>query len=533
MKHLILVIIFILFLSSIAYSSQLKITNISLDDINTKKHYAKIQFDIAWDDAWKNDINCDGIWVFAKFRIADGEWGHITLKTASKNDFNYKNQTPSKFSKGSNKEIGIWIPEHKKGAFIFRTKGEGDVKSEKIKFLWDYEKDNIKDMDIKNANIKVLGIEMVYIPEDKHYVGDPKGKDGPMNCLYTYPDGGAYLIDSEEAITIDEKEGYLYCDQDNVRGRDDIPFTIPLEYPKGYKAFWIMKYELNAQQYVDFLNTLNRKQQNARTETDISTDIITNYYVMSNTNEETIRNSIVAPKKDNGTEKPITFYTYAPSRASNFFSWADVSAYADWTGLRPMTELEFEKACRGPEQAITGESAWGNVEDIGRADTFNGADGSGYEIKVPTKGIINCSYGGGIAPFEIAKGKTIPTNPGFEGPVSNGLFANTQHIGISKRINDGASYYGVMELSGNVWETAISLGVPEGRKYKPTYGDGYLDKDGYANISDWPDKTALGSAVRGGVWSSPEQKYVAVALRFAGVHTKYKRGINRGCRLVF
>ena len=42
-------------------------------------------------------------------------------------------------------------------------------------------------------------------------------------------------------------------------------------------------------------------------------------------------------------------------------SWPDLCAYADWAALRPMTELEYEKACRGPNNPVLGEYAWGNT----------------------------------------------------------------------------------------------------------------------------------------------------------------------------
>ncbi|MCB9178869.1 MAG: hypothetical protein H6590_05555 [Flavobacteriales bacterium] len=55
-------------------------------------------------------------------------------------------------------------------------------------------------------------------------------------------------------------------------------------YPNGYNAYYCGKYEISQQQYVDFLNTLTRPQQNARTATDLSDGItsVTNVYVMSN-----------------------------------------------------------------------------------------------------------------------------------------------------------------------------------------------------------------------------------------------------------
>ena len=78
--------------------AHLKIENVSLQEVKTEEKTAIVQFDASWDEAWKNDINCDGIWVFGKFRIGEGLWGHISLKTASSADFDYNDQTPVGFS---------------------------------------------------------------------------------------------------------------------------------------------------------------------------------------------------------------------------------------------------------------------------------------------------------------------------------------------------------------------------------------------------------------------------------------------------
>ena len=178
-----------------------------------------------------------------------------------------------------------------------------------------------------------MGYEMVYVPQNTHYVGDPKGPDGPDNTLYVYPNNGSYLIKSEDPILVDKVDGALFCDQDNPRSREDTPFTIPATFPKGYKAFWVMKYELTSQQFCDFLNTLNRKQQQSMVEADISQDAIKNYYVKTNSEEEHLRNAIVVAKKGNGTAEPVKFYTYAPARTVNFMSWSNIAAIGDWAGL--------------------------------------------------------------------------------------------------------------------------------------------------------------------------------------------------------
>ena len=50
-----------------------------------------------------------------------------------------------------------------------------------------------------------------------------------------------------------------------------------------------------------------------------------------------------------------------PDRPANFISWDDGCAFADWAGLRPYTELEFEKACRGQKKPIPADFPWGTA----------------------------------------------------------------------------------------------------------------------------------------------------------------------------
>jgi hypothetical protein len=60
-----------------------------------------------------------------------------------------------------------------------------------------------------------------------------------------------------------------------------------------------------------------------------------------------------------GTHPNLT--TNRPDRAIAYFSSSDgvprALRYLAWAGLRPMTELQFEKACRGVERGVPGEFA--------------------------------------------------------------------------------------------------------------------------------------------------------------------------------
>ncbi|MEI6632081.1 MAG: hypothetical protein WCL25_05665, partial [bacterium] len=169
------------------FASHLKIDSVLVSVIDPEKKAAKLQFNVSWDNSWKDEINCDGVWLFAKYKLPNGSWKHMTLKNASEGPFNYNDQAPGFSSKGDSQDLGMWIPAEKKGAFIFRVKaGSGTVSSKNVILVWDYAADNVLDNEMTQVTLKVFGLEMVYIPEGKHYIGDPKGPDGPDNTFYTY-----------------------------------------------------------------------------------------------------------------------------------------------------------------------------------------------------------------------------------------------------------------------------------------------------------------------------------------------------------
>ncbi len=79
-----------------------------------------------------------------------------------------------------------------------------------------------------------------------------------------------------------------------------------------------------------------------------------------------------------------------------------------------------------------------------------------------------------------------------------GMFARNN----TTREESGASYYGVMEMTVSVWERTVAVGIPAGRLYTGTTGDGTLDISGNATNSDWPGINSLGGSYRGGNFST-------------------------------
>lgn len=122
------------------------------------------------------------------------------------------------------------------------------------------------------VKLKVFGVEMVLIPEGGFYLGSGGTEsgsftDGSWVINATIP----FLISSEDPLTIDSTPGTPGTLWGTVAGTGDNgignaliygPVTLADVYPKGYGAFYMMKYELSQGQYRDFLNTLTRAQQN-------------------------------------------------------------------------------------------------------------------------------------------------------------------------------------------------------------------------------------------------------------------------------
>jgi formylglycine-generating enzyme required for sulfatase activity len=276
-------------------------------------------------------------------------------------------------------------------------------------------------------------------------------------------------------------------------------------WPNGYSAFYAMKYEITQEQYVKFLNDLSRVQQGNRVGATVSGNTIANYYVMSNGVSVSARNGIRAPASGNGTTPTTVVFgndfnangTFnetddGQTIAANWLNWPDLCAYADWAGLRPMTELEFEKLAHGPTSPTYSEYAWGNTT-ITQATSITNS-GRGSEVAG--------NAGNGLA--------TYGSHASVQGPLRTSFAATN----ATNRLAAGAGYYGAMELSGNATERAVTLGNSTGRAFTGTHGDGTLTTtasfEGNATNTDWPGingttnkgvTAGTGGGWRGGNWN--------------------------------
>ncbi|MDE5639061.1 MAG: hypothetical protein K2I47_04610, partial [Odoribacter sp.] len=118
-----------------------------------------------------------------------------------------------------------------------------------------------------------------------------------------YPDGvNEYkYIASEDAITFGNSvvDG-LYVDDGNTWSG-----SLPATYPKGYKGFYIMKYELSQEQYCNFLNMLSYTQQKSRIGNNLD-NLNRGDYVFGNPKNPSCRNGIAVFSRKN-TSQPAVF----------------------------------------------------------------------------------------------------------------------------------------------------------------------------------------------------------------------------------
>lgn len=517
----------------------LKANNVKIDsapiitgtDVNND--YTNIQFDMSWDNSWRNATNWDAVWVFVKYKVGTGNWQHAYLSTnATHHNVNLNNGVAPSFAVGTTNVSGS---DRGIGVFIYRdANGTGNINWDQTNLRWNYGENGVPD----NAQItvKVFAIEMVYVPQSAFYVGDGTTVVADIKGHFHNADNNAnpFQITSEASLTLGGVVAGNLGNNNTIGMNgsylDDFNNTttqiLPAAFPKGYNAFYCMKYEISQEQYVEFLNTLTRTQQANRVATSVAVGVtaITNRYVMSNTAALTNRNSI----RCDGTidaNNSITFYCDFNGNgtstnglaneigdgmniACGYIKYSDDVAYSDWAGLRPLTELEYEKTNRGTNIPIIGEAAWGSTT----LNVLTGINNSGFENEIASNTPSNCNVNNGY-----------PT-----GPIRCGMFATA----TSTREESGGSFYGIMELSGNIYEIIIGVGTSNGRAFDGLHGNGEVDVSGNADVTNWP--TIISNGLKGGAYNNTAGSIgfcisTRINVNFANIARNSTRGF-RCCR---
>ena len=422
-----------------AHANGLVVTNVALWNQNLGQKSVYASFDLSWSNSWRTAVNWDAAWVFVKFRApGSNNWQHATLSTNGGDHVAPGGCTVTPSPEG-------------KGVFVYSSGTQtGHVSYLRTRLRWDYGTDGYNFAKGDPVEVSVHAIEMVYVPQSAFFIGS--GGSNEVSHFYQYTDGSQstnpFLVASETAITVGTANGNLF-----YAGGDS--YVIPDTFPKGYAAFYCMKYEISQGQYADFLNRLTGAQWTNRTTTGSS---------------GSFRHTI------SGTYTNCA--ATAPDRECNYLTWAHGCAYLAWAALRPMTELEFEKACRGSANPVPGEYAWGNAGATNMAGEA-GTPGSGTETATPAAANAN-------------------NNNVFYAPTRVGIFATA----TSGREQAGASYHGVLDMSGGLYERCVTVANPQGRGFLGTHGSGVLSAAGAATNADWTGDTGGGSR-GGGFYGAP------------------------------
>ena len=428
---------------------------------------SSLSFNISWENSWKIDNGDspgahDAIWVFVKVK-SNGEWNHLQLSPL---DSMHEINSDHLEIKGVSDSVGVFIRQKSPGG-LYSFQNQKVI----LKFA--------NSLPAGSYSFKVFGIEMAYVIQGEFSLGDGLSNQTFKDSLSGSP---IRVTNSPLALGIGANELST-----------GFPLTIsfsPDDYPTGYKAFYVMKYEISQQQYAEFLNSLTYTQQLGRMVKNPSSPVGT--YIMTNTGIGANRNGLVIAQTSDGQNEALVACNLNPdngfnqtddgqSVAMNFLSWADVIAYLDWSGLRPITEMEFEKACsEADDKLIPLGFAWGTPYAVDGNSIVNAglADESVLESATDSAGLANHGY------------------EGIQGPLRCGFGGNTSN----NRLQAGATRFGLFEMSGNLWEQCVASNQ-SGFLFSSASGDGRLSLSGDSDELNW-FPGAENSIYRGGAWLS-------------------------------
>ncbi len=412
-----------------AVAALLWANGITVSNLTVNQAAGTVTFDISWQNSWRDAENWDAAWVFVKFRDCSvpktTPFTHGLISTTLTNHTFPATLEPT-CANGTTPCIDP-SPDNT-GVMLRRTSnGFGAISGTVTLRVTNLPATGTYD-------VRVIAIEMVFIPEGAFYAGDATS---PFSLRTSSSDNSPKHITSEAATTI----SHIQVGVGNT--------SLTANFRKGYAAFYIMKYEISQGQYTDFLNTIGQLQASNR---------------FPNQNG-------VARHTISYDGMTVTYSTTRPDRAMNFMDWHDLIAYLDWAALRPLTELEYEKACRGPLPPVPNEYAWGTISYTA-GTTLSGAENGTETFTTPNANMRRITDG-------------LTGGDGGDGPVRVGIFATAS---TTTREASGAGYYGVFNMSDNVAEyyyrytagqapSLPSNGIP--------WGDGNLDASGNANTTNW------------------------------------------------
>ena len=536
-----------------AFSSGIQVQNTEVYT-NSDKKSAQIKFSVSWEHSWRlidgtptnatlgmtDPRNWDAAWVFIKYRTLPGDnWFHAYISTAAAAT---KPDMPAPaggnyFDKDGKSEIkvctspavlGSGAANPGVGAFIYR-KGEGNglITFTDVELKWEFGLNGLTGGE--QVEVCVIATEMVYIPTGAFNLGD----ETSVNSFRRQPEGYAsvpYAITAATGATNTNYNGYVAYVSNSIYNNASAAYSharnalhsanssgrfgplesggvaddwatantsaatqataFPAAYPSGFNAIYCMKYEITQGEYLQFLNKNMVTVKNAKT-----------YFHLPASDAVKQRYDII--QKSGTGVGPINVEFELGDLNSSFLpcNWLgtkDILAWMVWAGLRPMTEFEFEKICRGTVNhpgtaSLRPVFAWGSPDFTNTVGFFN----KDFANEGPSNPDANCA----VAPGAVG------ANANMDGPMRAGGYATP----TSSRVKAGATFYGVMEMSGNLRERAVSSGNANGRTFTGIHGNGEIGNGANPQMpTGWPSLTAAGLGFRGGsYWDLPTRARVS------------------------
>jgi eukaryotic-like serine/threonine-protein kinase len=256
-------------------------------------------------------------------------------------------------------------------------------------------------------------------------------------CL---PNENSHLVTLEigsKQISAPDDMAMVYVPEGNfLMGSNEGPDSEKPTHTVWLNAFWIDQTEVTNLQFIKFVG-----ESNYTTDAEIA-----NWsYLFEMSSEKWVKVAGVNWRHPYG---PTSALDKLENHPVSYMSWNDASAYCKWAGRRLPSEAEWEKAARGTDSRFY---PWGDSK--------------------PSKYLLN------YADKNLSVGwADINSDDGY---------SFTSPVG---HYPEGASPYGALDMSGNVWEWVNDW-------YDPNY---YLSQTIWSNPTG--PITKSGRVLRGGSW---------------------------------
>ena len=368
------------------------------------------------------------------------DWIFVKFSTMSGVDGSWNHATLTGGSVGAGATLAA--ASDNKGVFLNHTANSA-YWTAGATVTWNFTADGISG---KYALVKVFAISMVRVPTGQFFYN--------VNTI-----GGSTF------------NNYSAGAQDVVSDALSLPSGAAAGWPNGYNGFYIGRYEITQGQYAEFLNNVQSSTAAARYE----------------------------PIADSGHNMTYTagnaygarYAAVDPNAAKNYLSVSDAFSYLSWAGLRPPTEMEWEKA---------GRDLWPDAR---------------------------------IYPWGLAAPDTVTYTPPNEGGTCTRKYLNYNNLTGCQKVlavgrymsgdvsrtaaETGASPWGIADLAGNVRELVLNCSY----LIIPANGNGTANWP-----ANWPASGATTYGLRGGGWLQTDS-WIRVSDRSTASWASYTLRENR------